>query len=506
LTIEQILAWADAHQAATGKWPDHRAGAVQHAPFDLTWSAIQTALQKGLRGLPAGGSLRRLQAEYRGVPLRPALTLEQVLAWADAHHAATGKWPTLKSGRVLGTENEDWSLIDNLLRLGQRGLPTGLSVLQMLERYRGVSDRRWRERLTIEQVLAWADAHRAATGQWPSVESGPVSEGPEDLSWRAVDSSLTTGNRGLPGGSTLVRLLAEHRGVRPALVIEQILAWADAHHATTGRWPTKSSGDIPSAYRENWDSIDHFLIKGGRGLPGGQSLSELFFEHRILRESDGREPLSVEQILAWADTFHVAHGAWPDSCSGVVAQAPGETWQAIDTALKTGGRGLAPGGSLTLLLAKYRGPVERHRAPLLTLEQVLAWADAYHTANGKWPTVMSGFVTEAPRESWQKIDHALRKGQRGLPHAGSLSRLLAQYRDRQAPTALRPLTVDQILAWADQHRAATGRWPLAGSGPIAAAPGETWAGVDRALRAGYRGLPGGLSLARLKHARQPSTG
>ena len=36
------------------------------------------------------------------------------------------------------------------------------------------------------------------------------------------------------------------------------------------------------------------------------------------------------------------------------------------------------------------------------------------------------------------------------------------------------------------------------SGPIAEAPGETWKSVDLALRYGYRGLPGGASLARLQ--------
>ena len=33
-------------------------------------------------------------------PVRPRLTIAQVLAWADAHYARTGKWPTIKSGAV----------------------------------------------------------------------------------------------------------------------------------------------------------------------------------------------------------------------------------------------------------------------------------------------------------------------------------------------------------------------------------------------------------------------
>jgi hypothetical protein len=60
-----------------------------------------------------------------------------------------------------------------------------------------------------------------------------------------------------------------------------------------------------------------------------------------------------------------------------------------------------------------------------------------------------------------------------------------------------PLTVEQILAWADAHRGRTGLWPHAKSGPIPEAPGLTWGAVNMALHGGYRGLPGGDSLSRL---------
>jgi hypothetical protein len=57
--------------------------------------------------------------------------------------------------------------------------------------------------------------------------------------------------------------------------------------------------------------------------------------------------------------------------------------------------------------------------------------------------------------------------------------------------------VEEILRRADEHHACTGRWPTAGSGPVAAAPGETWSAVNQALHSGPRGLPGGDSLVRL---------
>jgi hypothetical protein len=64
-----------------------------------------------------------------------------------------------------------------------------------------------------------------------------------------------------------------------------------------------------------------------------------------------------------------------------------------------------------------------------------------------------------------------------------------------------PLTVEQILAWADAHYARAGKWPTFASGPVLEAPGETWAAIASALHRGNRGLPGcpGLAWLRDRH-------
>ena len=105
--------------------------------------------------------------------------------------------------------------------------------------------------------------------------------------WQQIEGSLRGGWRGLPGGTTLVRLLAEHRGRKtptptgiPRLTVEQILAWADAHNAAHGRWPNAHSGPIADAPTQNWSKIDMALSKGLRGLSGGTSLSRLLAQHR----------------------------------------------------------------------------------------------------------------------------------------------------------------------------------------------------------------------------------
>jgi hypothetical protein len=133
--------------------------------------------------------------------------------------------------------------------------------------------------LTVPQILKWADAHKAKTGTWPSSRSGAVLSAPGET-WGGIDQALRNGHRGLSGGCTLAELLAEHRGKRhpgklPRLTEASILAWADAHHARTGRWPTIGCGPILEASGETWATVDAALHNGSRGLPGGDSLRQL---------------------------------------------------------------------------------------------------------------------------------------------------------------------------------------------------------------------------------------
>jgi hypothetical protein len=77
--------------------------------------------------------------------------------------------------------------------------------------------------------------------------------------------------------------------------------------------------------------------------------------------------------------------------------------------------------------------------------------------------------------------------------------LLARERGARNKQDLPQLTEACILRWARQHHLRTGAWPTAESGPVAEAPGEVWANVNKALRSGSRGLPGGDTLSKLLH-------
>lgn len=74
-------------------------------------------------------------------------------------------------------------------------------------------------------------------------------------------------------------------------------------------------------------------------------------------------------------------------------------------------------------------------------------------------------------------------------------RLLARERGVGDPQRPPTITLREIIGWAQNHRARTGRWPQAGTGRIVGGPGITWSAVNDALRNGRRGFPGGSSLA-----------
>jgi hypothetical protein len=127
---------------------------------------------------------------------------------------------------------------------------------------------------------------------------------------------------------------------RPTLHIGDILAWADAHRERTGRFPNRDSGAIGDASGETWTAVDVGLKAGRRGLPGGSSLARLLAERRGARNRTSICQLSVNGILQWVDRHKARTGLWPRNTSGPVAESPGDSWNAIDRALRSGGRGV----------------------------------------------------------------------------------------------------------------------------------------------------------------------
>jgi hypothetical protein len=367
LTEELISSWVDAYYLRTGAWPKTNSGKIL-GTAGITWCSINYALARGRRGLPGGSSLATWLAENRSVAKwqrqKDAITEDQISSWVSAYHRRTSKWPKAASGCIPGTAGITWGSVDYTLARGRRGLPGGSSLATWLAENRGVA--RWQPQqrfLTEEQILSWADAHHERTGRWPNARSGPIC-GVRGEKWVNIDQALRVGARGLSRGSTLARFLAQRRGAPnrkncPPLTKTQILAWADAYHQRTGKWPRQLSGPIPEAPGQSWGIVDNALRVGKRGLPGASTLLKLLVENRRQFHPLYPPPLTIRQILKWVDAHHQATGRWPNLASGRIEHASQETWRSVNLALYKGTRGLPGGSSLYRLLVKARGVRQR---------------------------------------------------------------------------------------------------------------------------------------------------
>ncbi len=205
--------------------------------------------------------------------------------------------------------------------------------------------------------------------------------------------------------------------------------------------------------------------------------------------------LRIAQILKWADEFHRRKGRWPHHFDGRIEGAGEDTWARVNDALARGNRGLPGGSSLARLLFRHRGVRSPRNVPGLNEEQIFRWAKAHYRRTGQWPMLNSGPVKDARGDTWTAIDLALARGTRGLPGGSSLAQLLDRHGVKRNPLNRPALTVKQVLALADAFFKSHGHWPYRDSGPIDELPGETWRTIDKALRRGSRGLPGGRTLA-----------
>jgi len=214
-----------------------------------------------------------------------------------------------------------------------------------------------------------------------------------------------------------------HRG-RPELFEPQILAWADAWKARTGRWPNQYAGAIPGSLDETWARVDNALLQGLRGLQGGSSIARLLQTWRGVRNIGQLAPLTAKQLTAWARSHRQRTGTWPNAHSGGVVGSNGENWGSINNLLRDGGRGFPGGSSLSSFLAKHCGHRNPKDLPPLSKAKIWGWAKAHKRRTGAWPRVKSGAARGAPGETWNGIDRSLTRGRRGMPGGSSLYRFL----------------------------------------------------------------------------------
>jgi hypothetical protein len=123
-----------------------------------------------------------------------------------------------------------------------------------------------------------------------------------------------------------------------------------------GALPTAARGPVldedGNPLKETWIAIHTALRRGNRGLPGGSSIPDLIRRHGL------KVNLSEERIFGWMVAHHKMTGAFPTAKSGAVldeaGEATGESWSAMNAALRHGLRGLPGGLSLAQLTQRIR--------------------------------------------------------------------------------------------------------------------------------------------------------
>ena len=88
----------------------------------------------------------------------------------------------------------------------------------------------------------------------------------------------------------------------------------------------------------------------------------------------------------------------------------GLTWATVNQALCLGYRGLPGGSSVAKFLYNERGVRGVRGAWQVEVDQILAWADAFHARHGRWPTQRSGRIADAEGMTWACVDQSLYHG------------------------------------------------------------------------------------------------
>ena len=276
---------------------------------------------------------------------------------------------------------------------------------------------------------------------------------------------------------------------------------ADAWHDRNGAWPKSHDTEpIPGAVSgETWRKFDSCAPRRPR-WPTGRLFSRSS-PRRAGRSANKGDlaRLSETQLLAWADAFHARQGRWPAATPDRIPEAPAETWAAIDSALRSGCRGLPGGSSLLRFLAARRGAKNvgiRHR-PLSIPRPVspLAHQPFVHGSLARdhlrpHRRHRERDMEEGPRRPRQWIPGTTRRIVTGPPARPKTSRCRQRDESSAFPYPRAP-SLGRLAPCSPRHVAEIQlRFNSRSSG------GDVDQGPNRAV-SGRRGLPGGSSLARL---------
>jgi superfamily II DNA or RNA helicase len=121
---------------------------------------------------------------------------------------------------------------------------------------------------------------------------------------------------------------------------------------------------------------------------------------------------------------------------------------------------------------------------------VARWGCAYFQHNNRYPNRRSGVVSEYPTLTWRLLDDWMRIGRNGFTAGGSLIDFFNLTRPAD-------LDVKEIKKWIRNYIAIHKVVPGANDDPVPEYSSMTWRNLNKCLRMGRRGLPGGMTLQSL---------
>jgi superfamily II DNA or RNA helicase len=279
LTVQKIIKYAKLHEKQTKQFPNSVSEWVLEG-IDETWTGIDGALRRGGRGLAVneGGlsgllhdrGLKRKKHTPRSKKPRGMFpTKEEILDAAEEFKEKHPKkrWPHLGSGEVKGMLETSWAMIDAALKRGDIENVPKCTLNKFLQIEKGKTTS---SPLTEAQILVWCDEFFEQYEKYPAVQSNSL-ESMGENTFASINQALQSGNRGLPGGSSLPDLLRRERGRRdwkaaPRLTHKTIINKMVRFFELNQRWPVATDKEVPGDDQETWSAINAALVSGQRGL------------------------------------------------------------------------------------------------------------------------------------------------------------------------------------------------------------------------------------------------
>jgi hypothetical protein len=232
------------------------------------------------------------------------------------------------------------------------------------------------------------------------------------------------------------------------LTIEDVVQMIINHKKITDEYPTNNSGHvIGEPERECWNNIAQALYLGTRGLrydpnyKTRMSLGTLMESRFSDYKRENNRPLTIDNIMEWADQHYQKTGKYPNQRSGRGFLPNREHWGLINNSLLGGGRKLVDCtkyskrvNSLSKLLWEYRKVQYQglgNRIDIIEAieKSILSFVDK----NGECPAANSGLCELIVEEKcvqshWNTVDNILRK--RGSSLSAETNKLIVGKYDK----------------------------------------------------------------------------